>query len=147
MVLQGMHHSFEDFPLIGHATLLALLGPAPLAARALQVHTEAAWGLTMRTGIGHGHLPQPDFVRRAEGEEAVVTAHFRGAPFEARPGGCHQSAVLGVDTVKSWGRGRRALAGHPKQPPGFSIEQADSAVWVPECYRTGQMVENRAEGW
>src|SRR5439155_26618201 len=80
-------------------------------------------------------------------EPAVVTAHFRGAPLEARPGGCHQSAVLGVDTVKAWGRGRRSLAGHPQQPPGFSIKQAERAVWVPECYRTGQMVENRTKGW
>src|SRR5439155_4999253 len=147
MVLQGMHHPLQDFPLIGHATLLALLGPVPLAARALQVHTEDAWGLTLRTGIGHGYLPQPDFVLRAEGEPAVFTAHFRGAPFEARPGGCHQSAVLGVDAVKSWGGGGRSLAGHPQQPPSFSIQPAESAVRVPECYRTGQMVENRAEGW
>src|SRR2546422_9731602 len=107
MVLQGMHHPLQDFPLIRHAALLALLGLAHLAARALQVHTEDALGLTLRTVIGYGYLPQPDFVLRPDGEPAVVTAHFRGAPLEARPGGCHHSAVLGVDAVKAWGRGSR----------------------------------------
>src|SRR5439155_27002492 len=101
MVLQGMHHSFEDFPLIRHAALLALLGPAHLAAGALQVHTEDAFGLTLRIAIGHGHLPQPDFVLRPEGEPAVVTAHLGCAALEARSGGCRQGAVMGMDTAKS----------------------------------------------